>query len=248
VRLWSQMISVDLSKSLHPRFLQTLVALLPGFFFEGCLFVGDPERMRGIVARTGTSDRYLLALLVIFAAFLIGAATMAWVRLIQVVFARVYFFVSRWWPKKLDHLEHAAARKAAVRPLEPGHPPKPESRYLRFLRLLWLKQRRREVLQRHVQSAWVDVAMVLLKRYGIEEPEPHAPWSEVLGRWRPEQVRGDLLSMAMHAVGWAGLAARHFAPALHLSFSPASVCSLSPWECGKLRVSLGLWRARSRPG
>jgi hypothetical protein len=80
-------------------------------------------------------------------------------------------------------------------------------------------------------ESWSKVATILLKRYGIEAPPDDfwwqavdpwttnqwyrwTPWTTVLGRVRLGDLPGHSLTVILHAVGWSGLAARYFAPAL----------------------------------
>jgi hypothetical protein len=69
---------------------------------------------------------------------------------------------------------------------------------------------------KNAQNAWGVAATQLLKRYGIEKtPEFHPePWANTLGELRPQDWRGTLLVIALHATGWSGLMALYFAPEL----------------------------------
>jgi hypothetical protein len=69
-------------------------------------------------------------------------------------------------------------------------------------------------------EAWADTARELLKRYGVNPSDATwgrtwDTWVDVIGTLRPEDYRGSLFVLSMHATGWAGLVARHFALALH---------------------------------
>jgi hypothetical protein len=73
-----------------------------------------------------------------------------------------------------------------------------------------------------IMQVWHQIAIRLLKYYKIEEPargsEAWMPWIGVFGRLEPEDVRGSMMMVASHATGWSGLAAIHFAPALHKQY------------------------------
>lgn len=162
-------------------------------------------------------DRYLVLLIALFLAFVVGSAFLAWVRLIQIVLWKLYIWIFRWWPKLLEQVVMRASRTQAkaVQGLEPGQRLPPPSRYYRLV--MWAHARQAELNkeQDHAHAAWGRVALVLLKRYGIDGPgEDWTPWIGTVGALRTQDFRGAFMVMSLHALGWSGLAAIYVAPEL----------------------------------
>ena len=69
--------NIDLSKEIHPRLLDFMVALVPGFFFETCVFLANPT----LVTSLGRPplDRPLAILIAALIAFVVGNLLMVWV-------------------------------------------------------------------------------------------------------------------------------------------------------------------------
>jgi len=211
-------INIDLSRPFHPAAWELLGAFMPGLFFEVSLLLARPLLVHGIVDRVGVG-RYLMLLIALFLAFVVGTAFLAWVRLIQIVLWKVHFWAFKWWPNLLDWLVTRASRAQAkaVTGLNSGQQPPPPSRYFRLL--IWARGQSvdMEEDQRHAQEAWGKVARVLLKRYGTDGPGPGeewAPWIGTVGSLRTQDLRGPFLVMCLHALGWSGLAASYIAPEL----------------------------------
>lgn len=211
-------IKIDLSRPFHPAAWELLGAFMPGLFFESSLLLARPESVRGIVSRVGL-DRYVMLLIALFLAFVVGNAFLAWVRLIQIALWKVHVWIFMWRPKLLDRLVmHSSGTQAqALRGLKPGELPPPPSWYRRLLIGAQTWQVNLGEDQRHAQRAWGKVAAILLKRYGIDDPgDDWTPWTGAVGALRTEDLRGPFLVMSLHAVGWSGLAAIYVAPELKM--------------------------------
>jgi hypothetical protein len=204
-------INLDLSKALHPRILDVLTAFMPGLFFEICVLVGNPTLVLSL-ARPPL-DRPTSIAIAIVMAFIIGNFFMLWVRFFQLTFSFLlgawYRFFPPLWKKFLMYLLRAR-----------GNPPQ-QSWFasFRFLQHAYGRAWDDAPFQ-DVAHAWQRIAGRLLKYYKIDPPAPGTadtwmPWTEALGALEPEDLRGYIMMVASHATGWSGLAAIHFAPALH---------------------------------
>lgn len=202
-----QMISFDVSKLLHPRFWDLVPAFMPGFFFEISIFLAQPDMVRTLIG-PAQMERYLEIIIAIFLAFIIGNAFMLWVRVIQTNV--------RLMDKLAMSLRHRFS-ECLVRVLRKWG--LGASRFVRWVMM-------RGMIQREKFSAahmiWRKAAaQVLQRRYGIQPPGPlqqpeWLAWSSVLGRVRPDWIRGVLLITATEATGWAGLAAAYVVPCLRI--------------------------------
>lgn len=203
--------------------LDVLGAFVPGLFFEACLLLGDPQRVASLAERASL-DRYTPPLVALIVAFVVGSAFVLWVRCIEIALIGLW---RRALSRGLRRLGKFVDRRVPVGPQRQG-----ESTYLRVLRETRDGLAHWSVEQRRLAEAWSQVARVLLQRYRIEAPptelwwqsvnpwaEPQwerwKPWTHILGSRRLDDLSGHTLVVVLHATGWAGLAARHFAPALH---------------------------------
>lgn len=201
------MINLDLSKGLHPGFWNLLPAFMPGLFFEICILLAEPERVRNIAGRAQVGG-YLELFIALTLAFVIGNAFMLLVTAFRFELDRRYRNVTYYWAKILNYL---ASSK--------GNPPqRPWLGRFKWVRAAHIKAFN-ERTARGASLAWRSAAIQLLKRrYGIEEPSSNPDewetWSSVLGTLKPEDVRGSLLVLTTHATGWSGMTAAYFAPSL----------------------------------
>jgi len=205
-----------ISRLLHPSVAGVLAAFLPGLFFETCVMIASPQIAQLMVARTSFLYRYTPVLVALLVAFVVGSAFMFWVQLIQSVL-RKFAMASgrlRLWDKLLRWLSQRAETSYAAHTVIPGPPFPAPTLYLRLLRRLNRRRIAQEREWTHARDAWQEVALVLLKRYGVEDPGHLQPWTNVLGTLRTEDLRGYTLVTALHATGWSGLMAAYFASEL----------------------------------
>lgn len=221
------MINIDLNKAPHPHVIQLLLGLVPGLFLEACILITD-RNLRTEIELVGREHYYTVLFLGVFLAFVVGTAFISWVRSIQFLIAFVYRYVVTRLPdiqekraqvrykEILEEIQEAQKQnqQTAVQPHE------------KMQRMQQSQMRRyavREMTYR-LSGAWGRVAQELLKRYGIftEEDFLHSEywrfnanaWLHSLGEARPRDHRGNALVVAIHATGWSGLVALHFAPHL----------------------------------
>jgi hypothetical protein len=96
-------INLDLSKVLHPRAWDLLTAFMPGFFFEICFLLGNPQLINSL---TPTQlERPIVFIAAAVLAFVIGNVCMLWVKTIQIILTlllRIWFwFFPPIWQKLL---------------------------------------------------------------------------------------------------------------------------------------------------
>jgi hypothetical protein len=207
------MISLDLSKGLHPRFLDLFPAFMPGLFFEISFILGNPQQVQELIGPAHL-ERYVQLIISLILAFIIGTACMCWVRLIQTALWFAVRSAIHVWVKVLNYLMNAERFR---QPLPPGQP----SRFRRYIQSAHTKARFPTPNVKGIQDAWAKTAIRLLKRrYGIAPPSSiqgqyeWGAWQAVLGLPKAKQYKGLMLANASHATGWSGLAAAHLAPAL----------------------------------
>jgi hypothetical protein len=208
------MINIDLSKAFHPRVGDFLAPLLPGFFFEVCVLLASPQPVLSFVRNAGL-DRYGTVFVAVLLAFVLGSASLLWVRLLQIILQKFFVTVARWWPRWVKRSLTAYRQEAAQR----GQTAATASFYGRFLGRADRRASELDAEQGRVRKAWWDVANELLKRYGVDatagpDPRDWEVWVGLLGELRMEHFRGHLLTVALEATGWSGLAAQCFAPLL----------------------------------
>lgn len=222
-----------ISRLLHPSVAGVLAAFLPGLFFETCVMIARPQIAQLVVARASLLYRYTPVLVALLVAFVVGSAFMLWVQLIQYVVRKSLGKLGRLglWDSLVQWLASRAVRGHAARVVAPGQRPPAPSWYFRFVQRLQYRKEEQDREWRQTCDAWEDVATVLLKRYGVEN-RGHSlrPWTSILGTLRVEELRGYTLVTALHATGWSGLAAAHFAPELRIV--PFEVLCLFLIFCG----------------
>ncbi len=213
------------SRVLHPRVVTVLAALLPGFFFEACVLIANPQVADLLARRASAVPRYTPLFLSFLLAFVSGSAFMLWVGLLQSA-VRTTLQLWTWifpWDRLLDrwlaHVGRLHARQSAAQSTQPGQSRKPPlpSRHFRFVQWLGMRRNMRDYLHDETVSAWTATARTLLRRYGLDYRNSYDPWTEVLGHLTIEELRGFTLGSTLHATGWAGVAAIYFAPALRWS-------------------------------
>jgi hypothetical protein len=214
------MVNIDLSKVLPSRaydhFAVFLASFLPGLFLIFSLILAKPDLVSALASKSEQSlafGRYGAAAMDLFLAFVIGSGFLLVNTLIQYVFTYLYQVkvllylqlckwplkqITQWLLKKprwqsatLSNFHVRVATRAAI-----GFDD-------------WRK----------FQGCWFVLVRRLLKvRYGIESSElKDDEWSVLysnLGSITPEDSRGSMMMIAIHACGWAGLVATRLAPAL----------------------------------
>ena len=207
------MINLDISKLVHPRLWNVLAALLPGSFFTVCIAIANPQFVEGIAVRARL-DRLSFAVVFFLLSFVVGAAFMEWGHIIMSLLGTLYVRGRPICGKFLRWLMSAR-----------GNPPKQFwFAKLEFLNRACMRIMFPEGLGEASAAFHRAGVQVLLRKYGIKPPEFSRQkewdiWAGVLGTPEPESLKGILFSAVMHATGWAGLAAVHFAPALkHRSY------------------------------
>jgi hypothetical protein len=222
-----------LSKIIPENPYTYLAAIVPGFFFEVSIFLGnsalisqlaaEPVRMFAIGRSTGVAIALILT-------FIIGYSFILIPVLVQYCFRRLYWL---WWflwkrfckwalmPFLRWLLSPAAAK--------PGVAVKASF----WSRLATLQRFYTYAVDigfsdvpdsaQRAWQCWVILARRLLSvRYGIKPEDVTGDnlgilyW--VLGSPAPEDARGYLVLIALEATGWAGLAATRIAPALKTKY------------------------------
>lgn len=206
---------LDLSKVFPSKAFIYLAALLPGLFFEISVLLANPELVRRIaVQQTFVTNQYVTIAIFVFLAFVVGNAFMLVVMFIQFVFGYLYRFWSFCWKQFC---------KWPLKPILDWLLKKPSLARHRSLIEFY-----RYVLDRGYLSptewqklwhCWMVFARRLVStRYGIKEEELKSGDWEILywtlGSPTQEETRGDVMMIASHSMGWAGLSASQIAPAL----------------------------------
>jgi hypothetical protein len=199
------------SKVLHPRVIDGLAALVPGLFFESCILLANPSRVLFLVSRAAL-DRYTPILIALLLAFVVGNTFVLWVKFIERYFIWACQFAFRWGLRTLKEFVDDQVRLR--------QPTAKETSYVKLLRIVEDKENRWNNQLQNIQKAWGQVVAVLLSRYGLKVPQSRAmdewePWKSVVGNQPLEDLRGRTLMVVLHATGWSGVSAQHFAPALH---------------------------------
>lgn len=207
-----------LVSGLHPRIAEVLAPLVPGIFFEGCVLTAAPDKMRHLLAGAGL-ERPIELLFALLFAFIFGAACVIWVRMLN-AFVRIALFQFRKkWGDLLEHslLPWANSREVKVnQKITSGvRPRRPMA--VRFIRRQWARKIKKQEENGRLRAAWFEAASATLKRYGVEfREEGLHGWSCALGKFTPEQQRGNTFTSALHGAGWAGLVATLCAPPLNV--------------------------------
>jgi hypothetical protein len=213
------MISLDLSKLINSQSSSLpLFPLIPGIFFELCLFAGNPERAIAAVSRLHL-DRTEAIVLSLFLSYVIGSALYLWVRLIQEGIKIALSIVLIIWSRFVHSVTTGSRHKwlAKVK-LGIGR--------TRFIQRSFYIQNMGQF--RATAKAWRVVARRLFDLYGIdpldavgETGAEWKAWEASLARFRPEDYRGERWIVATEAVGWAGLVALRQSPGIRAPYALA---------------------------
>lgn len=212
-------IFLDLSKVFPARLFSYLVAFLPGFFFAVSILLASPElagRLAGRVATQGIPivGRYFTMAVVLILTFAVGYAFMLVDAFIQYVFGYWYRIRNFCWRELCRWPLGPLTNRLLKKPFWNRRP--------------WIMTFNRYVIStgylgsdewNRLWRLWVVCARRLVKvRYGIDPADLSDRDWEVL-YWTlaftgSEETRGDVLMIAIHAMGWAGLFAIRIVPAL----------------------------------
>jgi hypothetical protein len=214
------MVNIDLSKVLPSRaydhFALFLASFLPGLFFVFSIAFAKPGLISVLAAESEQSlalGHYATALVGLFLAFIIGSGFILVDTLIQYLLSYAYrfkMFLYRQlckWP--LKQVTQWLLTKPRWQTVSLG---KFHGQVVTWGAIGFDDWRR-------YQSCWFVLVRRLLRvRYGIESRELKDDDWEVLysnlGSITPEDFRGSMMLIAMHASGWAGLLAARIAPVL----------------------------------
>jgi hypothetical protein len=214
------MVNIDLSKVLPSRaydhFAVFLASFLPGLFLIFSLVLAKPDLVMGLASKSEQTlafGRYGTAAMGLFLAFVIGSGFLLINTLIQYVFTYlyqlkvfIYLQLCKWpikqitqWLLKKPRWQSASLSNFHVRVVTRA--------------AIGFEDWRK------FQGCWFVLVRRLLKvRYGIESSElKDDEWSVLysnLGSITPEDSRGSMMMIAIHACGWAGLVATRLAPVL----------------------------------
>jgi hypothetical protein len=196
-------------------------------------------------------ERYIQLIIALFLAFVFGSAFMAWVRLIQ---SLLHSLTRQGIRVKGALLRFLTNPKYFPPPM----PPKSVGKLRRFIQKAHLANTLPSPELDGLLSAWSKACVRLLKvRYGIEPPKPiggefeWAAWRSVLGLPKSKQFRGLILINAIHATGWAGLAAARVSPSLktlpyislcEFLIAYGTICAL--WELIRWNNRNSVWSIR----
>ena len=189
------------------------MAFIPGLFFEIFILISNPKL---IATPPGLGYRSWLAVVLILA-FIIGNGFMLLVFLIQLVLGYTYQLGRFVWGSFVRRVLFPRVGRILTNKNLPFR--RVFARTYQYAGDFIFPTKLREV-----QRVWHRVAEELLaRRYGIKPSDRDrgidwGVWYSVLGKPRPEDLRGSLLTIAMHAAGWSGVAARHFSPTLNNSY------------------------------
>jgi hypothetical protein len=214
------MINLDLTKVFHPKVADLLAAFEPGLFFVVSVLLANPQYAQRIVGVMGAmgAELYIQLFVLLFLAFVLGSALILWVRFIQILLSNLYARLHDWKRKIFDwRIRRAVSKTQSAQAGQPDQAPQAPSKTWLKLQAAQSKQVQHEESVTSAQMAWETAATQLLKRYGIEVAHPDlTPWVRILGaeEIRPQDLRGFLFVMALHATGWSGLLALYFAPVL----------------------------------
>lgn len=221
------MISVDLRRAIPHKAFVYLVALIPGVFFGVSVLFANPGLARQLIAKTQEAlspDRYLLLVVFLFLASVVGNALLVFASLIQFALRRGYaslvvptrdFLRRELWLPVLRRLTHVRSGVPTWIQRQLMHSLRP------YIDRLQIQVNRVLVGEPLAATVWLDVLtkQLLLKRCGLSGDKLPAasfdPLFAAFAKPTPRDLRGDLIMMATEATGWGGMVARTFAPALH---------------------------------
>jgi hypothetical protein len=231
------MVKVDLSKFLPTSALRHLAALIPGLFFLISIALGNIQlaaQLSSELQFTFPFGQFALIFVALFLAFVIGSASINLVMLIQHLVRIAYkpYFLLRSWIREEVFLPYLN-RRLSVAPPQPNSPqPKPKPRWLFELRgRTFQRIHSPEAFNRAIFEWWEALAEQLLRtRYGLKDENfpdvSRQPLIEVLPTATREELRGNLLVVALHATGWTALVASRLAPDLRFGWFYFFACFL----------------------
>jgi hypothetical protein len=228
-------INIDLNRALHPRLVDLLVSLVPGLFFEICLLLRNPQWAKQLAGVAGSDHYYTAIFIALFLAFVIGAAFLMWVRLIERILGFFYRKASEHWPKvrawrikraqeQYTEMLQEFRQKSETGKQQDAPKPPPGSTSLTKLQKNEHRQYELAEFEYKLKVAWARVAKILLARYGVRVAGGEywqfnkQVWVPALGEARFEDWHGVPLVVCLQATGWSGLAATHFATSLFTPF------------------------------
>lgn len=230
--------------------------MIPGLFFELSILAGNPLYVRQLLDKAHTAfafDRYTSLAIALFAAFIIGNGFMLFVSLVQWLLGFVYRIWAFLWTQFCKW------------PLAP---------FLNWIRQKpfwgkrqWVHEFANRVSDRAgpfgsdvplgARKCWARFARRILENYGIQPGElGQEEWNALygtLGTMTAMEQRGSVFMIASEAIGWCGLAAARFAPALrirsYLAFAILLISSgmLHDWYVARRRfdpLAFGLLEIR----
>ena len=218
------MINIDLHKGLHPLVFDFLLGFLPGFFFEVCVLLANPQWVKQLANLVGPDHYYTTVFIALFLAFVVGGAFVQWVRYIQGILRYGYAKAVqhlprvRAWRIKRMYSEYSEALQEMQQQAQQGQQPPSRPQPPKGLSKLQSAEFEEARFTTALQTAWGRAARTLLKHYGVNiEPDAYwqrdgYAWSYVLGEARLGDWRGRPIVVSLHATGWSGLAAMYFGP------------------------------------
>jgi hypothetical protein len=225
----AQLVRVNLPPKILPTAFDLSASLIPGFFFEISLAVGNPDLVRCLldrIQRAHVIGDYVLIVLAIMVAFILGSGFMLWVTpTVRTILKWLYQLqrsLKRWISRivLLPFLGRLLLKPAFRKPVL--------SRFHR--RLVELVYGETALLRNISRGFRLVGETLIMQKYKIE---PNSLTNTDWGLWyavlvEPPTVerRGNAFALALHASGWAGLSATYFAPDLRQTFYLAFVCLL----------------------
>ena len=87
------MFNIDITKALHPKTFGAFAPLMPGLFFEISVLLSGRYSVRDLFGRAQLGYVTTLGVALIMA-YVIGNASLLWVRLVQIAMTKMYGFAS----------------------------------------------------------------------------------------------------------------------------------------------------------
>lgn len=253
----TEAVSKVLSSVLPPRVYTYLAAFLPGFFFEICVFLANPQFGQQLIARSNQAahlGRYSKILIAVFFAFVVGHAFLMWVGVVHRILGQLYRLGRFLW------------RRFCAWPLLPVLNRRMAARGW-WSRRRWMGDLIRSAqdtalgldTSEGVRRLWGKLARRLFgEHYGFDlDPLDQGEWDalyEASSSTQITKLADHMLMLATQALGWSGLVAIRFAPSLknkaYLAFNLFMVAIGLLYEWWLIRsmndpVVFGLLRVRA---